>query len=757
VAAILAGVSATYGYAQQPPAVQTATQQSSKASKPAPARPADGKIMGGYQVHSMVDLGGRFAEKSGSRAMWATLVNQSTGARVLGEEVRMQSVDPRKTPFFDTLTSSSFGYGGDPYDATYLNFSKGKAYDFAASFRRDRQYFDYNLLANSLLGPDQLVPQPNSLHVYNTVRRSTDTLLTILPVSVVSFRAGYNHGTHEGPAFSTIHQGGDVQEAEWFRNAVDTWVGGVDFKPVKRTWFSYDQFLVYYKGDTNYRLAGPMFVLPNGQAASVGVNLRTTSNCGTSGTPNYGPAVVNGVINPYCSGTMAENQTAPTRTSFPTEQFRFASNYWDKVAMNGRFLYSGATGRVNNFNQTFIGFNSRTLNREIVDTGAMKSGHLAENKRISVNGDYSVRAEITPIFEISDVVNYWDIRVPGQTAWNEYTMKGVATKKGPPVKYGTSLLTPLTDPSLTSSTLLNTDSQYLAHKNAGNTILATVAITPVFKLTGGWRFNDRQIKFNDDPTMSWHQNWLLLGAVVQASRTVRFNVNYDMMNAHSSNSTTTPSNTYTREAPNRIHDFRARVQAKPRQWIDFAVAGVAYVGDNTDPLVNHKEHNAGASFTTRISPVESMEVEADYAYQNVYSSTDLCYTATPAPTAAANSGTCQFTGGGNPYLGNGLYKAPSNFFNGMFHYRAPKHVEVGAGVRVNSVNGYAEMLNPYQVPGALQSNYWMPYADLVLHIAPQWSWHGDWNRPDYAESGPAGPAPRDVSGNVFTLGVRYAF
>jgi hypothetical protein len=67
------------------------------------------------------------------------------------------------------------------------------------------------------------------------------------------------------------------------------------------------------------------------------------------------------------------------------------------------------------------------------------------------------------------------------------------------------------------------------------------------------------------------------------------------------------------------------------------------------------------------------------------------------------------------------------------------------------------MLSPYQVPGALQSQYITPYADLVIHIAPQWSWHGDWNLHDYSESGPDGPAPRDFHGNIFTLGVKYAF
>jgi hypothetical protein len=762
-AAILVGA-ATYGFAQEQPAQPSAEPAAQQATAPKPAPAAqpkppentDGKNMGSYQVHSMVDLGGRFAEKDGSRSMWATMVNQTTGARVLSQEVRMHSVDPHKTPFFDTLSSSSFGYGGDPYDATYLNFSKGKWYDFASSFRRSRQYFDYNLLVNSLLGPTQLVPQPSSLHLFNTVRRNTDTLLTILPVSLVSFRAGYNHNTHEGPSYSTIHQGGDVQENQWFRNATDTWVGGVDYKPLKRTTFSYDQFLVYYKGDTNYGVR-TQFILPDTTPVSVGVNLLTTTKCGTSGTGNYTLAVVNGVVNPFCSGTTTQDEAAPTRTSFPTEQFRFASNYWDKIAMNGRFLYSGGNSRVNSFNETFIGLNSRSLLREQIDTGGLPNGHLANNKRINVNGDYSIRAEITPIFELSDVVNYWDVRVPGETAWNSFTLTGVKTVTGPPVKYGTSMLTPLNDPSLTPATTLNTDSGYLAHKNTGNTILGTVEVTQQVKLTAGWRFNDRQIKFGTDPTMTWHQNWMLLGAVAQPSKVVRINVNYDFMTAHSSNSTTTPSDTYTREAPNKIHDIRARVQAKPKEWIDFAVSGIGYIADNNDPQVNHKEHNTGFSFTTHITPAESMNLELDYGFQSVYSSTDLCYTATPAPIGATNAGTCTNTAGGNPYLGNGLYKAPSNFFSGTFHYTAPKYVAMGVGIRVNSVNGVAEMLSPYQVPGALQSTYWTPYADLVVHLAPQWSWHGDWNRPDYAEAGPAGPAPRDFNGNIFTLGVKYAF
>jgi hypothetical protein len=762
LAAILAAGGAIAGLAQEQP-------NAAKAAKPAEkkaASPAEGKVMGGYSVHSMVELGGRFAEKDGSRAMWATMVNQTTGARVLGQSLQMHTLNPSKTPFFDTLSTNSFGYGGDPYDVSVLKLSKGRWYDFIGTFRRDRNYFDDNLLANSLLSTatpatPALVAEPDSLHIFNTVRRNTDTELTLLPLSVVSFRAGFNHNTNEGPTLSTLHNGGDVQLAQWFRTGLNTFTGGVDVKVAKRTTLSYDQYYAFFKGDTLFHLAPTPLTLSNGTPVSLGVDTLATAKCGTSGTSNYGPEVVNGMVNPFCSGTISMDQTGATRTSFPTEQFRFSSHYWDRLSMNGRFTYSGGTGNINHFNETFNGWNARTLYREQSDTGGFANGNLAHLKRVNVNADYGVAAELTKFLEISDDVSFWGVRIPTSTAWNEFTLTGVATKKGPPVVFGTSLLTPLNDPSLTAATTANTDGGYLSQKNAGNTLIAAVNVTPEVKVSAGWRFNDRQIKLNDDDTLDWHQNWLLLGGVVNPSSMVRISVNYDMMRSKSANSTTTPSDTYTREAPNKIEHLRARAVVKPYKWINFAVAGNDYEANNNDPQVNHQEHNRDLSFAAQIIPAESVSLDLSYAHDDVYSVTDLCYTSTLA-TGTPGAGTCANSAASNgaftnPYLGNGYYDVPSNFFTGGVNYSPSKYFRVNAGARVNSVNGTAEFLNPLQAPGTLQSKVVAPYADLVLNIAPQWSWHGNWNHQGYDESGAPGPAPRTFHGDIYTLGVRYAF
>ena len=67
------------------------------------------------------------------------------------------------------------------------------------------------------------------------------------------------------------------------------------------------------------------------------------------------------------------------------------------------------------------------------------------------------------------------------------------------------------------------------------------------------------------------------------------------------------------------------------------------------------------------------------------------------------------------------------------------------------------MLNPLMVPGALQSKVISPFADLMIHIAPQWSWHANWDHQGYSEQG--GPALLRVTFTVIvtTLSVKYAF
>ena len=170
--------------------------------------------------------------------------------------------------------------------------------------------------------------------------------------------------------------------------------------------------------------------------------------CGTGA--NKTENVINGVANPFCSSTTSESEVAPTRTSFPTEQLRFASSYWDKVSMNGRVTYVGGVSNVNRFNETFVGlgrasnppFPSGSVLREEVETGSGPNGQFAHNKRINVNADYSVEAELSRVFSVSDAVHYWAVRMPGLSNYTTTLVGGPSAT--------TSELTPLDSASLTT-------------------------------------------------------------------------------------------------------------------------------------------------------------------------------------------------------------------------------------------------------------------------------------------------------------------
>jgi hypothetical protein len=349
------------------------------------------------------------------------------------------------------------------------------------------------------------------------------------------------------------------------------------------------------------------------------------------------------------------------------------------------------------------------------------------------------------------------------------------------------MLTPLNDPTITVTDPAATATwagnittlPFLKQKVMQNTLMATATITPQVKISGGWRYKDRVINNPHVTNMTWHENGLLLGAVIQPSRMLRLNINYDSMSSsYASGSavlaeTTTPlallsSRTYTRIAPDSSYHLRARATVKPAKWINFSVAGNDHTARNDDPQVNHVEHNQDISFATSITPMEGLSFDFNYAHDDVLAETDLCYIFTananaPLPTNAANSGTCISStanpeGSASLNLGTGYYHAPSYFIGSSISYSPSKYWRINGGMRLNNVNGQAEMLNPLMVPGALQSKYSTPFADLQINIAQGWAWHGNWMHDGYNERGPQGLLPsRNTHGDIITLGVKYAF
>ena len=70
-------------------------------------------IQGGYVIHQSTELGYRFQSRTGSDAMYETLVDLHQGPRILEQSLSMRSQDNHGL-LFDNLSINSFGWGGDP-------------------------------------------------------------------------------------------------------------------------------------------------------------------------------------------------------------------------------------------------------------------------------------------------------------------------------------------------------------------------------------------------------------------------------------------------------------------------------------------------------------------------------------------------------------------------------------------------------------------------------------------------------------------
>jgi hypothetical protein len=404
----------------------------------------------GYTLHESIDLGGHVANVDGSGAMYDTLVNQQTGPRILGETFELRALPNTKNTLFDRLKAFTSGLGGDPNDIAKLDFSKGDLYDFSGLFRRDRQYFDYNLLGNPNLPPGQSIPigpaaAPTGSYAWpqvtespfmnNSVRRMTDTNVTLLPLSKVTFRAGYSQNVFEGPSLtpSGYFVGGynDVLLQEYQRNSTDDWTGSAEWKPVSRTRLTYEEQVTHYKGDSYFSMAPQYFNLQEANGKRVAV-LQSYDNpinspVGITCNPGVGPAPIspaqtpNGlpIVDPACNVITSYSRSQPTREIFPTEIFRFQSSSIKNVAMNGNVRYTYANTSLPNYYDDFQGLAG--TNRETTYAGNAKA------KREAIAADYGVTWQALKKLSISEQIDYSNVHQPGVANMTSLTTVTSAT------------------------------------------------------------------------------------------------------------------------------------------------------------------------------------------------------------------------------------------------------------------------------------------------------------------------------------------
>jgi hypothetical protein len=800
-------------------------------------KPPEGVNSGNYNVRQSADFGYRFTNFTGSQAVYNTFVDLRPGARLLDYKLDMRSLNHQGI-FFDNLSFSNFGYGGDPNNVSRLRIYKNKIYNFNANFRRDYTYWDYNLLANPLNPfnpanpaggftntPANFTTQiADSPHQMGLVRRMSDYNLTLLPQSRIRFRLGYVRNIQEGPAFTTLHEGTEALILQNVKTTLNGYQFGVDFKFIPRTNISYDQFLQYYKGDTTSSLPTP-YTLLNATPVAIGLPLNQVAGQPCAQPFNIAPNA--GTVYAGCAAYTAYNRIGRPRTKIPIEQLSIQSNYFKNVDFSGRISYSGADMNDNSFNEILGNGVSRTL-----QIGAITAGPMSA-RRVSTMVDLAVTIFVTEKLRLVDTFRYNNYMIPGN--WNtigtsQFSQFPLLPAAPPPASQTTlnrpNLLLPagIFDPAHcpapftadacpqhTTSSPADVFSgvaiRFLGQKVKYNTFEVDYDFTRRLGARVGLRYGNRLLSDLNALTYSGtglgevffpgaHTNGAALASrghcaltgtppALPANCTLRpdGSVVFTGLTTDSDTAMNTDSrreysalvgvwarptdqvrmtldveflsadNTFTRIAPRNLQHYKGRVNWKPVEWASMGGAFNIYESRNNVTDVLHREHNRSWSLDAVVDPKPRIGFDFGLDYNDVFSSTNICYalTSNPSPTVICPSP--------NPIQGISLYQTKGYFTYGSIHFKPVKRLNAYLGTYISHVSGSTTFLSPNAPAGPLQYNYYRPYAGFDFQIYQGLSWKADWNFHGYTETSVidlSTPA-RNFRGNMVTLGVRYSF
>lgn len=699
----------------------------------------DGIDTGNYNIQQSIELGYRWSSISTpglsreNDAMFNTLVNLHSGPRLLEQTLWFRSLNNTGL-LFDELNISSFGWGGEPNNVARFRVLKNKWYNLEGAFRRDQNFFNYDLLANPLnpSSSDPNIPVESSPHQFQTRRRMSDLNLTLLPDRRVSLRLGYSRNRSEGPSFSSFYEGVPVLTSQPWNVSSNQYRIGVDLNLLPRTSFTYMQYLDYQKVDTAWDLASfATFTLPNRQPVEFGLSFNTEANqpCATP--------VVNGEANPACNGYFIYNRRQRVRISTPTEQIGFQSNYFRRVTLLGRATYSSAESQLP-FSEFFNGLVTRTRTRQFSITGP------AESRRLSVTADLGATVRLTNKLTLTDSFRFENFRIPG--TWD-------STETAYVVPAPATLLSPLGDPTITSEFF----TLFVGQNAKSNTTELRYDFSRRWGARVGYRFRDRAIRHlpageEEAELFIIRDHTGIIGFWVRPSDKLRINAEMQL---------TSSDNVLTRISPSQRQQYRLRAQYNPWRWA--RLAGTANIRENRNSRsdIDFRSHIRNYGLALSLVPNNRLTIDVAYNYTDTLQNAGICFatTITPAPSQTCPTFDPADPGENpNPYFADSFYQNNTHFGSAMLVVKPTKRLTTRLGYSITSVDGSALTLNPLQPLGPLAFNYHQPLASISYDVIRNWSVNGYWNYDQYGEKSFVGPTLlRNFHDNRTMLTVRYAF
>ncbi|MFB3815442.1 MAG: outer membrane protein [Terriglobales bacterium] len=774
--------------------------------------------LGNYIVSQSVEFGYRFTEFSGTTfpcppgsegrnsaglceepSMYNTLVNLHTGPRVLEQSLSMRS--PRhEGALFDNLFVSSFGWGGDPNNVARLRLQKYRAYNLTVSYRRDQNFFNYNLLANPLnppIGPPGTLPATSpsptavpgattvgvlltpglqqtyldtaSPHWFSNARRMTDVELSILPQSIVGVRLGYSRVRTEGSSSLSFHmpRGTDVAALNLQNNTTNLYRLGIDFRFLPKTTISYDQFYThssigFHAVDNN------QFWTVSGIPVDFGAawNLAANHPCRT--------AIV---FTAACNLAVFFRRSDQFRTTIATEQLSFQSQPSKRIDLSGRGAYSHAH-MDGTYNHVWNGVTGTGRQQDLTS--------MTKNKRHLASAEAGVTFHLTERIRLLDNFRWFSWRVPTlgvvvTDTWNAGPNNG-----------------PVTTPLVFSSSVLIATGRLWKVDQKENEISLEFDLTRFFGVRAGYRYTHRFLLETDETgtitdvdesigeasdvesaedRASENIHAGLFGLWIRPSEKFRFIFDGELTSARQETGggrTGIPAGTtfglgpLTRITPRHEQQYRIRANYTPRQWAVLAASVNLREASNKLFSDNFDLRNLYGGFNVTFIPNERFTADVGYNYNTFHQRNFIC--AIQAPNRSFVAGTdvldpvCPFDI--NPSTGAptglfqtlGRFESINHFLSAAFRFKPVRRVATEIGYSISNSDGAQVFLNPLMVSGSLKNSFHRPLAGVEVELVRNWFAKAGWNYYGYNEKGASGPAfPRDFHANNGTVSLRYAF
>jgi len=755
----------------------------------------------GYSARHTVDVGGRIANKVGSGAMYDTMVNLQSGPRLNGESMDLHKLATNKHALVDDARITSSGFGGEPYDFAKLSASKAKIYEFNGNFRRNRQYFDYDLLGNPNLPAGLSVPigrsasptgalaWPQVQHssvMTNSVRRMTDTDLLLYPQSQFSIHLSYSQNIMQGSSLLPARSAGILKYSALLeqqqRHSTDEYTATLDWKPVRGTSVSYEQRFLHYKENSYFTLDPNGFLVQeaDGTPAYLGnwdLVSNGAANTATSFSP-YSTAACNAnsianattvlypssnggkpVIDPACSVVTSYTRTNPYRTTIPSETLRFQSNSIQNLTFNGQASYSLVKLNMPNYFENAWGLNGTARNEYFSASGTAN--------RAVYSADFGAVWQATKDFSLSDQVSLMANAQTGNLTVSGYTKLATPTTAGTEtINYTGTLVSTLTTGSgLVAGMSSGTGYSYFGNQQLTNNLTAAWTPTPKANLSLTYRWSNRNIGVYSPlvysspvrSTTAITENGVILNVAYRVTSNWDINGSVEALY---------DDNAFTAMSPRQVRHYRVHTKFRPEKWATISAAfNDMERHNNTNnaglPAVygplNHVDQSRTASVTGALTPNEHVAVNFDYAYSKVYTATNICYTAQDSGFLNGNTspyfaGAASVSASGAPltcptsatvstptqWLARAFVDAPSQYGSLDVMVNPNDKVKYDLGYRISAANGNQFFTDARAVNGSLNSSYESPYASVDWTARPGLVWKAEYNYYGYGEGAASG-------------------